>query len=589
MTKIDFKYIWKTLLEKKKILIIGQFITIFAVILSVPIPLMLPALVDEVLLNKPDFFVFYIDKFFGSGSAFYYIFLVTLVVVALRLVHFIVSIVVTKIFTAISKYVTFKIREKLILHLEKTSINEFETLGSGGVSANLVTDVNTLDSFIITGASKFVTAILSLVAVSVVVIAIHPLLGIIIIFSQPIIMFFSRKIAQQTGVLKKEENQAIAEFQDSIGENLDLFSQIKASNKEKYFSKLAIEKAKNIQTTSNNFNYKSVAYERFSFTLFLISFEVLRAAGLVMVAYSDLSIGMMLAMFAYIWFIMTPVQEILSMQYSYMTVKAALGRINKILALKTESNGEKVFDKNKNGIDISLKNLYFSYNENKQILKDISFDIKYGEKIALIGASGSGKTTLAQIIAGFYSKSSGELKYNNIDIKELDKRVLRENIFLVLQMPMLFNNTLRFNLTMGNENIKDDEIYKALEIAQLLDVVYGLENGLDTIVGKNGVRLSGGQRQRISIARMVLSNASVVIFDESTSALDVHTEAKLFTALDEFLKEKTVITIAHRLSTVKNASMIYVLNDGEIVQSGNHIELEKEDGHYLDFLKNQMI
>ncbi|WP_198304328.1 ABC transporter ATP-binding protein [Arcobacter vandammei] len=589
MTKIDFKYIWKTLLEKKKSLIIGQFITILAIIISVPIPLMLPALVDEVLLHKPDFFVFNIDKFFGSGSAFYYIFIVTLAVVVLRFVHFVASIVVTKIFTAISKYVTFQIRKKLISHLQLVSMNEYESLGSGAVSANLVTDVNTLDSFIITGASKFVTAILTLIAVCVVVITIHPLLGILIIFTQPFIMFLSKKIAQQTGVLKKEENQAIADFQDNIGETLDLFGQIKASNKEKFFSNIAIEKAQNIQITSNNYNYKSVAYERFSFTLFLIAFEILRAAGLVMVAYSDLSIGMMLAMFAYIWFIMTPVQEILSMQYSYMTAKAALGRINRILALKVEPNGEESFDKDRNGVDISLKNLCFSYNENKETLKNISLDIKYGEKIALIGASGSGKTTLAQIIAGFYAKNGGEITYNNIKVEDIDKKALRDEIFLVLQMPMLFNNTLRFNLTMGDESISDEKIFEALKIAQLFDVVTNMEDGLDTLVGKNGVRLSGGQRQRISIARMILANASIIIFDESTSALDVHTETKLFQDLENLLKEKTVITIAHRLSTVKNADMIYVLNDGEIVQSGNHIELEKEDGHYLDFIKNQMV
>jgi len=156
-------------------------------------------------------------------------------------------------------------------------------------------------------------------------------------------------------------------------------------------------------------------------------------------------------------------------------------------------------------------------------------------------------------------------------------------------MPMLFNNTLRFNITMGDKNIKDEEIFKALEIAELLDVVYGLENTLDTIVGKNGVRLSGGQRQRLSIARMIIANPSIVIFDESTSALDVHTEAKLFCNLENILKEKTIITIAHRLSTVKNANKIYVLDDGKIVQSGNHDELEQQEGHYLKFVKNQLI
>ena len=589
MNKIDLKYIYSLILENKKLLLFGQAITIIAIIISVPIPLMLPILVDEVLLNKPAFFVNSIDNIFGKGSAFYYIFIVTLAVVFLRFIYYILSVVITKIFTTISKYATFKIREKLISHLKSVSMNEYESLGSGAIGANLITDVNTLDNFIMSSASKLVTSLLTLIAVAIVIIAIHPILGLLIIVIQPLIMFLSRSIAKKTGGLKKEENQAIEEFQNSIGENLDLFGQIKASNKEEYFSTLAIQKAKNIQITSNNYNYKSVAYERFSFTLFLVAFEILRAAGLIMVAYSDLSIGMMFAMFGYIWFIMTPVQDILSMQYSYATAMASLKRINKILNLKQEPNGKKRFEDKKIGVNISLRNLCFSYSESRELLKDISLDIRAGEKIALIGASGSGKTTLAQIIAGFYNKNSGKLLYNGIKIEDLDKKSLRSELFLVLQMPILFNNTLRFNITMGDESVSDKRIYKALEISQLSQTVLDMENKLDTIVGKNGVRLSGGQRQRLSIARMIIANPSVVIFDESTSALDVHTELKLFSDLEEILKDKTVITIAHRLSTVKNVDKIYVLDDGKIVQSGSHKELEKENGHYLDFVKNQLV
>ena len=589
MNKIDLKYIYSLILENKKLLLFGQAITIIAIIISVPIPLMLPILVDEVLLNKPAFFVNSIDNIFGKGSAFYYIFIVTLAVVFLRFIYYILSVVITKIFTTISKYATFKIREKLISHLKSVSMNEYESLGSGAIGANLITDVNTLDNFIMSSASKLVTSILTLVAVAIVIIAIHPILGILIILIQPLIMFLSRSLAKKTGGLKKEENQAIEEFQNSIGENLDLFGQIKASNKEEYFSTLAIQKAKNIQITSNNYNYKSVAYERFSFTLFLVAFEILRAAGLIMVAYSDLSIGMMFAMFGYIWFIMTPVQDILSMQYSYATAMASLKRVNKILNLKQEPNGKKRFEDKKIGVNISLRNLCFSYSESRELLKDISLDIRAGEKIALIGASGSGKTTLAQIIAGFYNKNSGKLLYNGIKIEDLDKKSLRSELFLVLKMPILFNNTLRFNITMGDESVSDKRIYKALEISQLSQTVLDMENKLDTIVGKNGVRLSGGQRQRLSIARMIIANPSVVIFDESTSALDVHTELKLFSDLEEILKDKTVITIAHRLSTVKNVDKIYVLDDGKIVQSGSHKELEKENGHYLDFVKNQLV
>lgn len=584
---ITLKTIYKLILEKKPALIYGQIITLLAILVSVPIPLMLPMMVDEILLDKPAHFVSTIDYFLNGTTAFYYISIVTIVVILLRFIYYFLGVIITKVFTKISKHVTFMIRKRLIEHLKIASMNEYETLGSGAITANLVTDVNTLDAFIITSVSKFVSSILTLVAVGVVMIVIDPVLGILILIIQPLIMLMSKKMAKIVGNLKKDENNAIEKFQDNIGETLDLYGQIKASNKENYFFKDAISHAKEVQTTSNEYGYKSVAYEKLSYTIFLTMFEIIRASGLILVAYSDLSIGMMFAMFGYIWFIMTPVQDILSMQYSYVSAMSAIKRINKILTLKTEKSGDKKIESKK--LEISLKDLDFSYSNEKPILKNISLNIEAGCKIALIGASGSGKTTLAQVISGFYAKNSGSLKYNDIDIEEIDKSSLRQRIFLVLQMPILFNSTLRFNITMGDENISDDDIYKALKIAQLTDMTDDMQEGLDTIVGRHGIRLSGGQRQRLSIARMIIADPSVVIFDESTSALDVHTEAKLQTTISPLLKDKTVITIAHRLSTVKNADVIYVLDSGKIVQQGTHEELEDEEGHYMEFVKRQLL
>ena len=584
---ITFKTIFKLILEKKSTFIYGQFITLLAILISVPIPLMLPVMVDEILLDKPAYFVDGINYILGETTSFYYIVIVTLVVVFLRLIYYFLGVIITRIFTKISKYVTFMIRKRLIEHLKITSMNEYEVLGSGAITANLITDVNTIDGFIITSVSKFVSSVLTLLGVGVVMIMINPILGVMILFIQPLIMLLSKKMSKIVGRLKKDENQAVADFQDNIGETLELYGQIKASNKEEYFFSKAINYANSVKTTSNEFGYKSVAYEKLSYTIFLAMFEILRATGLILVVYSDLSIGMMFAMFGYIWFIMTPVQDILSIQYSYSSAMGALDRINKILSLKTEQTG--IQNLNSKKVDIALKNLNFSYSNDKPILKNISLTIKSGSKIALIGASGSGKTTLAQVISGFYEKRSGEQKYNGIDIEDLSKSSLREEIFLVLQMPILFNSTLRFNITMGEDSISDDSIHKALEIAQLTDMIENMEDGLETVVGRHGVRLSGGQRQRLSIARMIIANPSIVIFDESTSALDVHTELKLHVALKPILKDKTVITIAHRLSTVKSADIIYVLESGEIIQRGTHKELEFEEGHYMEFIKQQLI
>jgi ATP-binding cassette subfamily C protein len=207
-------------------------------------------------------------------------------------------------------------------------------------------------------------------------------------------------------------------------------------------------------------------------------------------------------------------------------------------------------------------------------------EIKAGGNIAIVGASGSGKTTFANILNGFYPLEEGEILYGGIANHMLQLSTIRENIYLILQHPKLFNDTMRFNLTFGNEH-SEAEIAKAIEIAQLTDVIAGLEKGLETPVGKDGIKLSGGQRQRVAIARMVLADPKVVIFDESTSALDVHTEARLFEALHGFLETKTVITIAHRLSTIKSAEYIFVLEEGRLVDEGTPQALLQKDESYF--------
>ena len=587
MNTITLKTIFQLILDKKPALIYGQIITLIAVLVSVPIPLILPMMVDEVLLEKPAGFVETINYFIGETNPFVYVAIVTVSVIFLRVSYYLLSAIITKIFTKISKYVTFMIRKRLIEHLQITSMNEYETLGSGAITSNLITDINTFDSFIMNTTSKLFSATLTLLAVSAVMIMLNPILGLMILIIQPLNVLLSKRMSKTVGFLKKNENNSIEKFQESVGETLELYGQIKASNKEDYFFSEAIKRADTIQKTSNEYSFKSVIYEKLSTAISLSMFEVLRASGFLLVVYSDLSIGMMFAMFGYIWFIMTPIQEMLSIQYSYASAMAALSRINKVLALQTENTGEKTIETQ--AVEIDLKNLDFSYANNKPILKNVSLNIKHGSKIALIGASGSGKTTLAQVLSGFYEKTAGTLCYNGVNTEEIDKKSLREKIFLVLQMPILFNSTLRFNITMGEENISDEQIHTALKIAQLSEMTDDMQDGLQTIVGRHGIRLSGGQRQRLSIARMVIANPSVVIFDESTSALDVHTEAKLQAALLPILKDKTVITIAHRLSTVKNADTIYVLENGTIVQSGTHEELEEKEGHYTEFVKNQLL
>jgi len=308
---------------------------------------------------------------------------------------------------------------------------------------------------------------------------------------------------------------------------------------------------------------------------------------LFLVLTSDLVICLRFAFLGDLWFLMTPGQEPLSLQYAYSNAKAALERLNKLFELEQEPiSHANINPFTKKGASIRVEGLSFAYAGGQAVLKDINMQIKAGARVASNGPSGSGKTTLAKLLCGFYPPKEGKLYFNETALGEIGLEVLRQNLFVVLQQPVLFNNTLRFNLTMGDD-YSEEAIFVALKIAQLEHFVKEMPLGLESIVGKGGVKLSGGQKQRLSIARMILADPSVVIFDESTSALDVHTESDLFEALKIFLKDRTIITIAHRLSTVQNSDYIYVMKDGLIVEEGEPQVLMEAEGHYNQFVTVQ--
>ena len=219
-------------------------------------------------------------------------------------------------------------------------------------------------------------------------------------------------------------------------------------------------------------------------------------------------------------------------------------------------------------------------------LDDISFRIAPGEKLAVVGASGGGKTTLVQVLLGLYPPRGGHILFDGVPLEQIGMDVVRDNVATVLQHPALFNDTLRMNLTLGRE-MPDAALRAALRVAQLDDVVAGLEDGLDTLVGRGGIRLSGGQRQRLAVARMVLAEPKVVILDEATSALDSATEARLHTALERFLVGRTTLIIAHRLSAVRRADHVLVLEHGRVVEQGRHEDLIDGDGLYAALYARQ--
>ena len=581
-TPYNWNTIYRIALEHKKELIYSHFNAILATIASVPVPLLMPLLVDEVLLNKPGAVIGIINRLFPTEwqLPILYIAVVLFASVVLRIIAIIFNIIQARQFSCISKDIIFRIRKNLIGHLQTISMSEYESLGSGTVVTYLVKDLDTIDTFIGTTVSKLLVASLTIIGTAVILLWMHWQLGLFIMLLNPVVIYFTRVVGSRVKDLKSRENSAYEVFQQSLTETLEAIHQIRASNRERYYCRQLIESARSVKDYSTAFAWKSDAASRLSFLVFLFGFDIFRACAMLMVFYSDLSIGQMLAVFGYLWFMMAPVQEILNIQYAFYAAKAALARINRLNALKQEPHYPHLENPflNKKTVAIRVDNLHFSYGEEK-ILNGIQLKIKAGEKVALVGASGGGKSTLIQTLIGLYPPDEGRIFFDNVAIERIGLEIVRENVVTVLQHPILFNDTIRANLTLGKP-ATDAVLWNALSIAQLMDAVKDLENGLDTIVGRQGMRLSGGQRQRMAIARMIVADPKVVILDEATSALDSETEHNLHQALDSFLKGRTTIIIAHRLSAVKQADHVYVFEQGKICEQGRHETLISQHGLY---------
>ena len=582
---------WKTLLNETKPFrgkIIGaQFIALMAVLVSLPIPLLFPLLIDQVILAKPAELVGILDTLFNPSQPYYYILIILAVTLTLRLLYVVLNVVQLRLFIGLSKSIVYSIRKRLLEHLEKVSVSEYEALGGGGVSAKMVTDIDTVDTFIGVSIAKFAVSLFSLFGIAAILLYINWKLGLIILIINPLVLFVTILLGRRVRKLKATENQKVELFQNDLSETLDLFVQIRAFNQEKHYIKKMIANAKAIKEASTAFGWKSEAAGQLSGFVFLSGFEFFRATSMIMVLFSNLSLGEMFAVLGYLWFMVTPLQDFLQIIFTYQNANSALERLNALLTLKQEPQYEHKENPFTNGETntLRLENVSFSYG-NKEVLHKISLEIPKGKTVALLGSSGSGKSTLAQIILGLYAHDKGEVFIDDIPVNHIGLDRLRENIALVLQSPRMFNDTLRQNLSLGRE-VDDEALYKALSIAQFDGVLEKLDKGLETMIGKEGVRLSGGERQRLAIARMLVLRPNLVILDESTSALDVHTEKNLFTSLADFLEGKSILIIAHRLSSVEHADYIYVLHEGSVVESGTPQVLMQKEGHYKKFVDEQ--
>ena len=455
----------------------------------------------------------------------------------------------------------------------------FENKSSGRLMAILNDDVNQLETFLDNGANRLVQTATTVVVIGGTFLYISPLVAVFAFIPIPIIIFgslkFTSRIAERYSKIRNDIENLNANLSNSITGILT----VKSFNRERKESERITTSSGEVKSANYHAIKLSAAFIPIIRIAILFGFTATLLIGGFLALDGEIKVATYSVMLFITQRLLWPLTELGVIFDAYQKAMASFRRIVNLKNTKAtiENGSNKLVNFNDK---IQITNLNFEYVQNFPVLNDISIDIKKGETSAIVGSTGSGKSTLIKLLLRLYDSTSGEIIFDNDDIKDLEIDSLRNKIGLVSQDIFLFEGTVFENIAYGNLNASDEEVWEAARLSESDKFINLLPKKEKTIVGERGQKLSGGQRQRISIARAILKNPEILILDEATSAVDNETEAAIQRSINTLKKGRTVIAIAHRLSTIRNAEIIYVLEEGRIVESGNHESLLNIKGVY---------
>ncbi len=474
------------------------------------------------------------------------------------------------------------LRNDIFTHLHKLSMSFFKKERTGNLISRIISDTLKIQQSISTVFLSMIREPLTIIVFLGMAFSISVKLTlfsfIILPFSLLVIVFIGRILRKQSASLQAK----MADITSVIHETVTGVKIVKAFGMEKFEeSRFKKQTQKYFDIMLKMTRVRNISTPVSEFISVTVGAGIIYYGGKLVLVDHTLAASEFLGFLFAILQIMHPIKELSGVNNKIQESSAAADRIFQIIDIEPEIKDapdaveKKSFDK-----DIVFDNVFFKYDDAEDwILRNINFEVKKGEIIALVGSSGGGKTTLVDLVPRFFDVTKGAILLDEIDIRKIKIRDLRSLVGVVTQETILFNTTIRNNIAYGNPDVSEDKIIEAAKAANAYEFIMALPQGFDTVVGEHGVRLSGGQRQRISIARALLKNPPIMIFDEATSALDNESEVAVQKAIEKLMIERTVFVIAHRLSTIRNADRILVLDKGEIVQSGKHEELIKDENN----------
>lgn len=489
-----------------------------------------------------------------------------------------------------ARHLEYDMRNKLFRHLQSLSTNFYNHNKTGDLMAHATNDLNAVRMALSGGVVMIVDAVVLTLTTLIIMLSINVKLTLLVLIPLPFLTIVARQFGKVIHKKFRNVQEAFSKLTDMVQENFSGIRIIKSFVQEsKEYEKFTKENKINFDTNMSLVKTSGLFHPLTEF-ISSLSFILLMAIGGTYAIFGIISLGDFISFNMYLGSLVWPMMAIGWVINQLQRGLASFERIQNILNQKPE-----IIDKNPDDVsslngDIEIKNLSFKYPGTELLaLKNVNLKIKKGQTLGIIGKTGSGKSTLVNLLLHLYNVENNSISINNHDINKIPLSVLRENIGFVPQDAFLFSTTIAENINLGLESLDMDMVEESSKNADIYDNIVDFSDKFYTLVGERGVTLSGGQKQRISIARSLIKNPEILIFDDCLSAVDAKTEVKILNNLKRIMQDKTSIIISHRISAIKDADLIAVFDNGEIIESGNHNELLSKRGLYFNIYEKQLI
>lgn len=510
-------------------------------------------------------------------------------IAALFLTRGIASFIARYFMARVGRDVVKTLRNQMFNHMVRLPASYYDKATSGQMLSKILYNVDQVAEACTNAVTTSVQSVALIIGLIIVMLTINWHLTILYLLVAPVIALVIRVTSKRMRRVSSKVQNYLGDISHISEETIEGYKVVKIFGGQQYET----EKFKEVNQQNRNQALKIILTENFSTIVVMFIAAIVLAVTILLVTTSTsktfgLTAGGFAAMIGAMLSIFKPMRDFTSVNNIIQKGLAGAESVFELLDTPVESDQGKIVLENVKG-KIEYKNVNFKYQGQKEnALSNINFTVQPGQMVALVGRSGGGKSTIVNLLPRFYDVVNGQINIDELNIMDLTLPSLRNNIAIVSQHITLFNDTIAHNIAYGNfDRVSPEDIERAAEAANAMEFIRDFPQGLDTIVGENGVLLSGGQRQRLAIARAILKDSPILILDEATSALDTESERKIQNALDKLMQGRTTLVIAHRLSTIENANSIIVLNGGRIVETGTHKSLLDKDGYYAKLYRMQ--